>query len=178
VDKIFIMRIKFKRFRFAYVVNALGKCKLLLKGPLTTLEFPISRHESFFDDTWKSLIAAPKFINALANQIKEALTGLVYGYFCEIIPEGVGYKFLRYEWASQTLGLGLGYGHLIFYNIPPVCFFRCEKYRLFLFSGDKQTLREVALAIINLRVPDPYKGKGLKFAKTPLKLKPGKLRQR
>lgn len=171
------IRIKSKRFRFCFISNA-GRCKLLLKGPLTTLEFPIDNQQTVFDKDYGYLVAAPKFVNALTNQIERAIAGLVYGYFCEIIPEGVGYKFLRYQWASQTLGLGLGYSHFLFYNIPPVCFFRCEKYRLFIFSGNKHMLREVALSIVNLRVPDAYKGKGLKFAKTPLKLKPGKLRQR
>ena len=171
------IRIKSKRFRFFFLSNA-GKCKLLLKGPLTTLAFPIDNKQTVIDKDYGYLVAAPKYANALTNQIERASAGLIYGYFCEIIPEGVGYKFLRYPWATHTLGLGLGYSHFFFYNIPPVCFFRCEKYRLVLFSGNKQMLREIARTIIDLRVPDAYKGKGLKFAKTPLKLKPGKLRQR
>jgi large subunit ribosomal protein L6 len=165
-------RLKRKRFKFFY--TSIDGNRLLIKGPITTLSFPIPANYSFE----RNLISSPKYINSLARQLFAARYGLVFGFFAEILPEGVGFRFLRYPWAPQVLGLSLGYSHPIFWRLPRQCFFRCHKYRLFIFSGNKSIINDISLQIKNLRHPDAYKGKGLKFARDPLKLKPGKLRQR
>jgi len=50
------------------------------------------------------------------------------------------------------------------------------KYRLLLLCNDKTLLPNIISEIRNLRYPDPYKGKGVRFYEEPLKLKAGKQR--
>jgi large subunit ribosomal protein L6 len=64
------------------------------------------------------------------------------------------------------------------YNFPKGVYFRTLKYKLLIFSKSKRLLSETANKLRGLRPPDPYKGKGLKFAKEVLVFKPGKQRQK
>jgi len=167
-------RIKRKRFKFLFFTSSTGN-RLLIKGPITTLSFPLPPQSVITPQ----IVSSSQFVNSLFNQISN-FRELIFGVFCEIVPEGVGLRYIRYPWAPQVLGLGLGYSHPIYWKIPSQIHFRAHKYRLLMFSGNKAILNEVALQIIRLRTPDAYKAKGLKFPRDilNLKLKPGKLRQR
>lgn len=167
-----MIRIKQKRFKFLY--TSVQRDRLLIKGPVTTLNFPLPVYGLFSP----SIVSSSQYINSLFQNIKLNLRSIISGSFIEIIPEGVGFRFIRYPWAPQILGLSLGYSHPSFWNLPTQCLFRCNKYRLFIFSGNRSILNEVSHHIIRLRTPDPYKAKGLKHPDDKLKLKPGKIRQR
>jgi len=164
-----MIHLKAKRFKFLY--TSFGRDSLLLKSNVTSLTLP-----GPYGVTHN--VSSKKYINSLFQGIKRHYHSLMHGFFLEIIPEGVGYKFLRYPWAPRILGLGLGYSHFTAFRLPAQCLFRCTKYRLFLYSGNKSILNQIGLHIIRLRTPDPYKSKGLKFPREALKLKPGKLRQK
>jgi len=166
-----IIRIKRKRFKFLF--TTFNSPRALFKGPLGTLNFPLNAYVKFN----KQLFGSPKNIMSLARHLN-TFRCLVYGVFAEIVPEGVGFRFCRYPGAPSLLGLSLGYSHLLFWNLPSQCFFRCEKYRLLLFGSNPSLIRIISLHIRDLRFPDAYKAKGLKFARDEIRLKPGKIRQR
>jgi len=95
---------------------------------------------------------------------------------------GVGYKA---DVQKQKIVFSLGYSHPIEFPLPEGVEVKSERvpakssiqqYQVTLtLSGiDKQKLGQVAAEMHRLRKPDPYKGKGVRYADVPLKLKPGK----
>jgi large subunit ribosomal protein L6 len=111
----------------------------------------------------------------ICNLIK-LVSSLNSGYYSDIITRGVGYKF--YRGSSNILMLVLGHSHRIILKVPNSIIFQLKKNKLVLFSFDKILLNNYSKFIRNLRHPDPYKGKGLKFNFEVLSLKEGKKRQR
>ncbi len=90
---------------------------------------------------------------------------------------GVGY---RVEVKGQVLEFSLGYSHDIHFLLPKEVKASAEVVKkganpvLTLTSYDKQLLGMVAAKVRSLRVPEPYKGKGIKFVGEPLRRKAGK----
>jgi large subunit ribosomal protein L6 len=89
---------------------------------------------------------------------------------------GVGYKASA---TGQLLELSLGYSHNILFELPAeiqvvTVTERSKNPTITLTSHDKQLIGQVAAKIRSLRKPEPYKGKGIKFAGEVLKRKAGK----
>ncbi len=85
---------------------------------------------------------------------------------------GVGY---RAEARGNALHLSIGYSHPILFQLPPSVQAKVEKMTVIkLDSIDRQVLGEVASMIRRLRPPEPYKGKGIRFAGEVLRRKSGK----
>jgi large subunit ribosomal protein L6 len=104
----------------------------------------------------------------LANMVQGVHTG--FTRTLEIV--GVGY---RAEGRGQAIHLSLGYSHPIVFQLPPSVQARVDKQTvLTLESIDKQLLGETAAHIRRLRPPEPYKGKGIKYAGEVLRRKAGK----
>jgi len=104
----------------------------------------------------------------VANMVQGVSTG--FSKTLEIV--GVGY---RAETRGNALFLNLGYSHPILFQLPPSVQAKVEKQTtITLDSVDKQILGEVAAMIRRLRPPEPYKGKGIKFAGEVLRRKAGK----
>ena len=76
---------------------------------------------------------------------------------------------------GQALEFALGYSHPITVNPPEGISFTVEAPTRFSVSGiDKQQVGEVAANLRKLRKPDPYKGKGVRYAGEQIKRKVGK----
>ena len=111
---------------------------------------------------------------ALVNNM---VTGVSNGF--EITQElvGVGY---RVEAQGQLLTFNLGYSHTIQMMLPPEVTAEIpqvkkgEAPKLILRSCDKQLVGQIAAKIRSFRKPEPYKGKGIKFAGEQLRRKAGK----
>jgi large subunit ribosomal protein L6 len=104
----------------------------------------------------------------LANMVEGVHTG--FTRTLEIV--GVGY---RAESRGQAIHLSLGYSHPILFQLPPGVQARVDKQTVVtLESIDKQLLGETAANIRRLRPPEPYKGKGIKYAGEVLRRKAGK----
>jgi len=104
----------------------------------------------------------------LANMVHGVQTG--FSETLEIV--GVGY---RAEARGQALQLSLGYSHQILFQLPPGVQARVERQTVItLESIDRQLLGETAATIRRLRPPEPYKGKGIKYAGEVLRRKAGK----
>ena len=94
----------------------------------------------------------------IANMIK----GVTTGYSKSLEITGVGY---RAAVQGKILQLALGYSHDINYPIPEGIEIKTPKPTEIVISGiDKQRVGQVAAEIRDFRGPEPYKGKGVKYA--------------
>jgi large subunit ribosomal protein L6 len=104
----------------------------------------------------------------IANMVR----GVAEGFTRTLEIVGVGY---RAEGRGQALHLALGYSHPILFQLPPGIQARVEKQTVITLEGiDRQLLGETAATIRRLRPPEPYKGKGIKYAEEVLRRKAGK----
>ena len=104
----------------------------------------------------------------LANMVEG--TGKGFQRVLEIT--GVGY---RAEARGTVLHLTLGYSHPIAYQLPAGISAKVERQVVITLEGaDRELLGQVAAAVRELRPPEPYKGKGVKYAEETIRRKAGK----
>ena len=96
---------------------------------------------------------------ALVNNM---VIGVSQGFERKLQLVGVGYKA---QAKGQVLNLALGYSHPIEYAIPSGISIEVDKQNNVTVSGiDKQQVGQVAAEIRGYRPPEPYKGKGVRYA--------------
>jgi large subunit ribosomal protein L6 len=104
----------------------------------------------------------------VANMVQ----GVSQGFEKKLEIVGIGY---RSELKGESLALYLGYSHPIEFSLPNGISAEVEKQTLVTIKGiDKELVGQVAAKIRDLRKPDPYKGKGVKYAGEIIKKKAGK----
>jgi large subunit ribosomal protein L6 len=105
--------------------------------------------------------------------IANMVTGVTEGYEKRLEIVGVGYRVQAK--GPTTLELALGYSHSITFEAPDGVTFAVESpTRLAVQGIDKQRVGEVAANIRKLRKPEPYKGKGIRYAGEHIRRKVGK----
>jgi large subunit ribosomal protein L6 len=106
---------------------------------------------------------------ALVNNM---VTGVSTGFSVNLEITGVGY---RAQVQSNTLNLQLGYSHDIPFPIPGDVRITCERPTVITVSGaDRQRVGQIAADIRAYRPPEPYKGKGIRYATENVRRKEGK----
>ena len=106
------------------------------------------------------------------TMVSNILTGVKDGYERKLEINGVGY---RAAMQGQNLQLALGFSHDVVYQPPKGVSIACPKPTEIVISGiDKQVLGQVASEIRAYRKPEPYKGKGVKYAEERIVRKEGK----
>ena len=112
--------------------------------------------------------------------VQNAVTGVTEGFTRQLDIVGVGYKAERQK---DRVVFNLGYSHQIEFPLPKGIDVKVERANrpiqqyqttLTITGIDRQQVGQVAADIRGLRRPDPYKGKGVRYANEVLKLKPGK----
>jgi large subunit ribosomal protein L6 len=103
----------------------------------------------------------------LANMVK----GVTDGWTRELEINGVGY---RAEVTGDTLTMALGYSHPVVFKLPKGVTGKVEKNRIALSGADRDVLGQTAAKVRELRPPEPYKGKGVKYVEETIKKKVGK----
>jgi large subunit ribosomal protein L6 len=104
--------------------------------------------------------------------IANLITGVTDGFTRKLEINGVGY---RAAVQGQGLQLNLGYSHDVVYPIPQGIEIKTPKPTEIEISGiDKQRVGQVAAEIRAWRPPEPYKGKGIKYAEETIFRKEGK----
>ena len=112
--------------------------------------------------------------------IQNAVTGVTEGFVRQLDIVGVGYKAERQK---DRVIFNLGYSHQIEFPLPSGIDVKIERVNkpiqqyqttLTITGTDRQQVGQVAADMRSLRRPDPYKGKGVRYANEALKLKPGK----
>jgi large subunit ribosomal protein L6 len=112
--------------------------------------------------------------------VQNAVTGVTAGFTRQLDVVGVGYKA---EVQKSRVIFNLGYSHPIEFPIPKGIDIKIERANkpiqqyqttLTITGINRQQVGQIAADMRSLRRPDPYKGKGVRYADEVLKLKPGK----
>lgn len=107
--------------------------------------------------------------------LKNFLIGLNKQFTIKLNLVGLGFKINLID--SQNLILSLGYSHTISYKLPQgiEMYNPKNKGSIYLLKGSEYSkLKQVAANLINLKKPEPYKGKGIRYFNQIIKLKEGK----
>lgn len=105
-------------------------------------------------------------------RISNLVEGVSSGFARDLDINGVGY---RAQVQGKTLNLSLGFSHDVLFPIPEGIEIKCEKpTSVRVFGRDKQLVGQVAANIRAYRPPEPYKGKGVKYANEVILRKEGK----
>jgi large subunit ribosomal protein L6 len=106
------------------------------------------------------------------TMIENLVKGVKDGYEKKLEINGVGY---RASMQGKNLQLQLGFSHDVIYTPPEGITLACPKPTEITVSGiDKQVVGQVAAEIREYRGPEPYKGKGVKYADERIVRKEGK----
>ena len=143
--------------------------KITIKGKQGQLELDvhasvaISQEENELKFAPKS---ADKQANALAGTfrslVNNMVTGVSVGFEKKLILQGVGY---RAKASGNTLNLSLGFSHPVDYALPEGVTAETPSQTEVVIKGiDKQQVGQVAAEIRGYRPPEPYKGKGVRYA--------------
>ena len=104
--------------------------------------------------------------------VANMVTGVSEGFRRVLEINGVGY---RAESKGNAIQFALGYSHPIVFPLPQGVQAKIDKQTVVTLEGaDRQVLGETAAAIRKLRPPEPYKGKGVKYAEERIRRKAGK----
>ncbi len=149
------------------------------KGKLGTLDFQATDDVKITQEDskiWVKPVNETKKARAMwgtaRSRIQNMVQGVSEGFTKELEINGVGY---RAAVQGQSLNLQLGFSHDVAYPIPEGITIKCEKPTSISISGaDKQKVGQVAAEIRGYRPPEPYKGKGVKYADEVILRKEGK----
>ena len=152
-----------------------------VKGPKGTLSHTVAAPITVArDDDGTLKVARPdderesRSLHGLTRSlIANMVTGVTEGYEKKLEIVGVGYRVLSK--GPTKLEFQLGYSHSIEFDAPEGITFTVESPTKFGVQGiDKQLVGEVAANIRKLRKPEPYKGKGIRYAGEHVRRKVGK----
>jgi len=169
------------------VTIAIRDSELEVKGAKGVLKTPIPEGISFKQEN-DELVAArgsdeQAALHGLARALaNNAIKGVTEGFSTQMDVVGVGYKA---DVQGRKIVFALGYSHPIEFPLPEGIEAKAERMTtkgsiqqyqttITVTGIDKQKLGQVCAEMHKLRKPDAYKGKGVRYAGVPIKLKPGK----
>lgn len=150
-----------------------------VKGPKGTLEHTVAEPIAVsFDDGLISVTRPDderksRSLHGLTRTlIDNMVVGVTQGYSKVMEIVGTGYRVVA---KGSNLEFSLGYSHTIVVSAPEGITFAVESPTKFSVNGiNKQQVGEVAANIRKLRKPEPYKGKGVRYADENVRRKAGK----
>jgi large subunit ribosomal protein L6 len=156
----------------------LGDGTVRVKGPKGELERQVPRQISIVRDdgvlhverssdepTHRSLHGLTRSL--VANMV----TGVTDGFTRRLEVNGVGY---RAAVSSGNLVLQVGFSHPVLVPAPRGITFAVQANAITVSGADKELVGEIAAQIRHVRPPEPYKGKGIKYAEEVIRRKAGK----
>ncbi len=152
---------------------------LTVTGPKGTLTQSLHQRMTIAVETEQIVVTSPAenkqdgalhgLTRALINNM---IVGVTNGFQKDLEINGVGY---RAEIKGKVLTLSLGYSHPVTYELPEGISVEVEKQTKLSVKGiDKQLVGSAAAKIRSYRKPEPYKGKGIKYADERILRKAGK----
>ena len=153
--------------------------KMTVQGPKGSLTQELHERMSIAVETERIIVSRPTedkkdcalhgLTRALINNM---VVGVTAGFSKELQINGVGY---RAELSGKVLTLSLGFSHPVVYPLPEGIAVVVEKQTKLTINGiDKQLVGSAAAKIRSFREPEPYKGKGIKYADEHIVRKAGK----
>jgi large subunit ribosomal protein L6 len=156
---------------------------ITVKGPKGELKQPIDRDIKVEQKDGEIIITRPtdqirhKALHGLSRALVSNLVkGVTDGYEKKLELIGVGFKAAN---QGNVLDLSLGYSHNIIFEIPKELKVATAQEKgknpeITLVGIDRQLIGQVAAKIRSLRKPEPYKGKGVRYAGEVVRKKAGK----
>ncbi|PSV45815.1 50S ribosomal protein L6 [Photobacterium indicum] len=118
-----------------------------------------------FDKAWAQAGTARALVNNM-------VVGVTEGFTKKLTLKGVGY---RANVAGNTVNLTLGFSHPVAHELPTGVKAECPTQTEIVLTGtDKQVIGQVAADIRAYRSPEPYKGKGVRYADEVVRTKEAK----
>ena len=150
-----------------------------VKGPKGTLTYEVPAPLTVVQEDGSVVVSRPdeeresRSLHGLARTlIFNNVTGVTEGFSKKLEIVGTGYRVAA---KGTGLELSLGYSHSINVDAPEGISFQLDGNTKITVSGiDKQQVGEVAAKIRKLRKPEPYKGKGVRYAGEHVRRKAGK----
>jgi large subunit ribosomal protein L6 len=103
--------------------------------------------------------------------VSNMVTGVTDGFQKKLEINGVGY---RVQQQGADLKLNLGFSHDVIYHVPAGVTAQVDQNTITISGTSKQQVGQVAAEIRSLKKPEPYKGKGIKYADERIIRKSGK----
>lgn len=159
-------------------INLVGQ-ELTVKGKLGSLKRLIHNQVKLEEREGKLLFSAVNNTtqaNALAGTMRALVNNMVVGvsqgFEKKLQLVGVGY---RAKVQDNVVSLAVGYSHPVDFNLPAgITAETPSQTEIILKGADNQLLSQVAANIRKIRPPEPYKGKGIRYANEIIILKEGK----
>ena len=153
--------------------------KVTVKGPKGTLERELPTEMSIKVEGEEVVVTRPndlkkmKALHGLTRTlINNMVVGVTEGYQKVLEVNGVGYRAAK---SGKTLTLNLGYSHPVEMEDPEGVESAVEGQNKIIVKGiDKEKVGQYAAEIRDKRRPEPYKGKGIKYADEVIRRKVGK----
>jgi large subunit ribosomal protein L6 len=153
--------------------------KVTVKGPKGTLERVLPTEMTIKEEDGHILVTRPndlkkmKSLHGLTRTlINNMIVGVTAGYEKKLEINGVGYRALK---QGSKLVLSLGYSHPVEMEDPEGIESTMEGQNIIFIKGiDKEKVGQYAAEIRDKRRPEPYKGKGIKYADEVIRRKVGK----
>ena len=150
-----------------------------VKGPKGELVRELPVEMEIKEEEGKIIVARPndlkrmKSLHGLTRTlIANMITGVTAGYEKKLEVNGVGYRAAK---AGKKLTLNLGYSHPVEMEDPEGIETVLEGQNIIIVKGiDKEKVGQFAAEIRSKREPEPYKGKGIKYADEVIRRKVGK----
>ncbi|MDY5131484.1 50S ribosomal protein L6, partial [Actinotignum timonense] len=150
-----------------------------VKGPKSQLALSVAEPIAVNVDDNTVLVTRPnderesRSLHGLTRTlVANMIEGVTNGYTKAMEIVGTGYRVVA---KGSDLEFSLGYSHTILFEAPEGITFTVTTPTKFTVSGiDKQLVGETAAKIRKLRKPEPYKGKGVKYADEVIRRKAGK----
>ncbi|GGL23570.1 50S ribosomal protein L6 [Nocardia jinanensis] len=150
-----------------------------VKGPKGQLSLTIAEPITVAQEDGRLVVGRPdderrsRSLHGLTRTlIANMVAGVTQGYEKKMEIFGVGY---RVQQKGSNLEFALGYSHPVPIEAPEGITFAVESPTKFSVSGiDKQKVGQISAVIHGLRKPDPYKGKGIRYAGEVVRRKVGK----
>lgn len=150
-----------------------------VKGPLGQLERRLPSDMRIVRDDDQLVVTRPsdkkqhKALHGLTRSLlANMVQGVSQGYRRDLEIQGVGYRATR---AGDRLLLQVGYSHPVVMEPPPGITFEVgTPTRLAVTGIDKELVGEIAARVRKVRPPEPYKGKGIRYAGEVVRMKAGK----
>ena len=151
------------------VEATISACQIVVKGPLGTLTQELTGDVQIRQEDNQLTFAvandsrqAKAMSGTLRSLVNNMVTGVSKGFERRLNLVGVGF---RAQVQGDALKLQLGYSHDIVHQLPAGIKAECPSQTEIVLKGaDKQVIGETAAKIRAYRKPEPYKGKGVRYA--------------
>ncbi len=155
------------------------KNKVLIKGPKGELSAPLFRHIQVVVEDGQIKVSRDQdtkeirsFHGLVRSLINGHVIGVTEGYKKVLKLVGTGYRVKK---KGQGLEMTVGYSHPVEVEPIPDIKLEIEGNDTIIISGiDKQLVGQAAANIRDIKPPEPYKGKGIRYEDEQVKIKPGK----